>query len=104
VNTDAPWPTIEEAWTRVLEIQTKLHQWAANDPDRRFVDLHNLVCDPAFLLMAWKRVRGNRGAPLVWTAKRPTTSGPNGARNSSSLIFGPLSRPERSGRSQYENG
>ena len=47
---------------RVLEIQTKLHQWASADPDRRFDDLFNLVTDPAFLLVAWDRVRGNKGA------------------------------------------
>ena len=51
-----------EALARVLEIQTKLHQWATDDPQRRFVDLYNLVYDPAFLLIAWRRVRGNRGA------------------------------------------
>lgn len=62
MNTDASWPTAEEAAVRVQEIQTKLHQWAKDDPDRRFVDLFNLVCDPAFLLVAWKRVRTNRGA------------------------------------------
>jgi RNA-directed DNA polymerase len=43
-------------------MQTKLHQWATDDPERRFVDLFNLVADPAFLLTAWRRVRGNRGA------------------------------------------
>jgi len=43
-------------------MQAKLHQWASDDPDRRFVDLYNLVADPAFLLVAWRRVRGNRGA------------------------------------------
>ncbi|MEX5638067.1 reverse transcriptase domain-containing protein, partial [Parafrankia sp. FMc2] len=47
---------------RVLEIQTKLHRWAGDDPHRRFDDLFNLVADPAFLLVAWDRVRGNRGA------------------------------------------
>jgi RNA-directed DNA polymerase len=62
VNTDASWPTAEVAEARVLEIQTKLHRWATDDPHRRFNDLDNLVSDPAFLLMAWKRVRGNRGA------------------------------------------
>ncbi len=62
MNTDAPWPDLVEAEARVLEIQTKLHQWAADDPHRRFGDLYNLVCDPAFLLVAWARVRGNRGA------------------------------------------
>jgi RNA-directed DNA polymerase len=62
VNTDAPWPTLEEAEARVLGIQAKLHRWATDSPDRRFDDLFNLVCDPAFLVVAWKRVRGNRGA------------------------------------------
>ena len=47
---------------RVLEIQAKLHRWAGDDPHRRFDDLFNLVADPAFLLVAWVRVRGNKGA------------------------------------------
>jgi RNA-directed DNA polymerase len=62
VNTGASWPTLATAKARVLEIQTKLHRWAGDDPDRRFDDLFNLVCDPAFLLVAWHRVRTNRGA------------------------------------------
>ena len=47
---------------RVLGIQAKLHRWAAEHPHRRFDDLFNLVADPAFLLVAWDRVRGNTGA------------------------------------------
>ena len=47
---------------RVLEIQTKLHRWATDDAHRRFDDLFNLVADPGFLLVAWDRVRGNKGA------------------------------------------
>jgi len=62
VNTDAPWPSLAEAEARVLGIQAKLHQWATKDPDCRFDDLFNLVCDPAFLLLAWRRVKGNKGA------------------------------------------
>src|SRR6266498_4646047 len=62
VNTDASWPSLAEAEARVLQIQTKLHQWATDDPHRRFDDLYNLVADPAFLVVAWHRVRGNRGA------------------------------------------
>jgi RNA-directed DNA polymerase len=50
------------AEARVLGIQTKLHRWATDAPDRRFADLFNLVCDPAVLLVAWRRVRGNKGA------------------------------------------
>lgn len=62
MNIDDPPLRLEDAEARVLKIQTKLHQWAISDPDRRFDDLHNLVADPAFLLVAWNRVRGNRGA------------------------------------------
>jgi RNA-directed DNA polymerase len=47
---------------RVREMQTKLHRWAVADPGRRFDDLYNLVCDPAFLQIAWERVAGNSGA------------------------------------------
>ena len=65
MNTGAPWPDLDEAEARVRQIQTKLHQWATDDPDRRFDDLFNLVTDPAFLLVAWARVRGNRGARSV---------------------------------------
>jgi RNA-directed DNA polymerase len=62
VNTGAPWPSLKEAEPRVLAMQTKLHRWAAGDPGRRFDDLYNLVYDPAFLVVAWSRVRGNKGA------------------------------------------
>src|SRR3954452_20602681 len=61
VNTDVLWPDRELAETRVLRIQIKLHQWAIDDPDRRFDDLFNLVHDPAVLVAAWARVRGNKG-------------------------------------------
>src|SRR6058998_599508 len=43
-------------------MQTKLHHWATVDPDRRFEDLYNLVCDLSFLAVAWNRVRSNKGA------------------------------------------
>ena len=62
MNTDAPWPTLDEAEARVLGIQIKLHRWATDSPNRRFDDLFNLVSDPAFLVVAWNRVRSNRGA------------------------------------------
>jgi RNA-directed DNA polymerase len=59
-------PELEHAFyqaeRRVLGIQAKLHRWARDDPHRRFDDLFNLVCDPAFLLVAWVRVRSNKGA------------------------------------------
>jgi RNA-directed DNA polymerase len=62
VNTGAPWPDLDEAESRVLVMQSKLHQWAKADRGRRFDDLANLVYDPAFLVAAWARVRGNKGA------------------------------------------
>jgi RNA-directed DNA polymerase len=62
VNTGAPWPSLEEAESRVLVMQMKLHRWAAGDPGRLFDDLYNLVHDPAFLVVAWNRVRANKGA------------------------------------------
>jgi RNA-directed DNA polymerase len=64
LNNDASllWPSLGPALRRVLEHQRKLHRWARADPDRRFGDLFNLVCDRATLLVAWERVAGNRGA------------------------------------------
>jgi RNA-directed DNA polymerase len=62
VNTDDSELALFRAERRVREIQTKLHRWAREDPHRRFDDLFNLVADPAFLLVAWARVRGNKGA------------------------------------------
>jgi RNA-directed DNA polymerase len=62
VNTDELDAAVYRAERRVLEIQTKLHRWASDDRHRRFDDLYNLVGDPAFLLVAWDRVRSNKGA------------------------------------------
>ena len=50
------------AQERVLGWQTKLHRWAVRDERARFDDLFNLVCDPATLLVAWERVKRNRGS------------------------------------------
>jgi RNA-directed DNA polymerase len=63
VNIGAPLMLSPQAAAgRVLGIQRKLHKWASDDQDRGFSDLHNLVCDPATLMVAWRRVRGNRGS------------------------------------------
>jgi len=69
VNTGARWPTLPEAEAKVLATQQKLHQWAKADSDRQFVDLFNLVHDPALLVIAWNRVLRNKGA---------RTAGPDG--------------------------
>ena len=71
-----------EAERRVLGIQAKLHRWACDDPHRRFGDLFNLVTDPDFLLVAWNRVRGNKGARTAGvdhrTAESIVAAGPAG--------------------------
>ena len=62
MNSGGPRPSPKLAQERVLGIQRKLHRWSIDDQDRRFDDLHNLVCDPATLMVAWHRVRANRGS------------------------------------------
>lgn len=56
----ACWPDPDSAWRAVRKMQLKLHRWASEDSARRFDDLFNLVCDPAFLVM-----RPGSGAGLV---------------------------------------
>ena len=79
MNTDESELVLYRAERRVREIQTKLHRWARDDPHRRFDDLFNLIADPAFLLVAWDRVRGNKGA---------RTAGVDGATASSIAATG----------------
>jgi RNA-directed DNA polymerase len=74
VNTDELESALFRAELRVLKIQTKLHRWAGDDPHRRFDDLFNLVADPAFLLVAWDRVRGNKGARTAGVDGRTAVS------------------------------
>src|SRR3954466_8118013 len=74
VNTDESELALFRAERRVREIQTKLHRWARDDPHRRFDDLFNLVADPAFLLVAWDRVRSNRGARSAGVDRRTASS------------------------------
>src|SRR3954447_21692064 len=62
LNSVAPWLEPEWAQARVLGIQRKLHRWAGDDQDRRFQNLHNLVCDSSTLMVAWQRVRADRGS------------------------------------------
>ena len=61
-NGSAPGLAPQGSWSRVAEMQAKLHRWAAADPGRRFDDLFNFVHDPATLIVAFGRVAGNRGA------------------------------------------
>jgi RNA-directed DNA polymerase len=62
LNGDAPGSRLVGPWTRVSEMQAKLHRWAVADVGRRFDDLFNFVYDPATLIVAFSRVAGNQGA------------------------------------------
>jgi RNA-directed DNA polymerase len=62
VNAGVSWPDEFLAGALVRKMQVKLHRWAGEDSSRRFADLFNLVCDPAFLVVAWQRVATNVGA------------------------------------------
>ena len=78
MNTGVSWPGLLEAESRVLAMQSKLHQWAKADPGRSFDDVFNLVYDPAFLVVAWGRVRANKGARTAGVdgvAARPVVFG-----------------------------
>lgn len=61
-NGESTWPLFGAAERRVLGHQRKLHRWARSEPERRFGDVFNLICDRATLVVAWERVAGNRGA------------------------------------------
>lgn len=96
MNTGGPWPDLDEAESRVLGMQTKLHRWATVNPGRRFDDLYNLVHDPAFLVVAWRRVRGNKGARTAGVdGVAPRSIGPAAGKFLSGLRF---SRPAGSSR------
>ena len=40
----------------VLDMQRKLYRWSAADPEKRFANLFNIVCDRKTLLRAWQRL------------------------------------------------
>jgi RNA-directed DNA polymerase len=61
-NEGAPPERVLGPYGRVVEMQAKLHRWAAADAGRRFDDLFNFVHDPATLTIAFARVAGNQGA------------------------------------------
>ena len=89
MNTDELDAALFWAERRVLSIQAKLHCWACDDPHRRFDDLFNLVADPAFLLVAWDRVRGNKGARTAGVdGRQPAPSRLGRAPGSSSARCG----------------
>jgi RNA-directed DNA polymerase len=62
LNSDNPWPSLDEAEFWVLRIQQKLHRWSKEEEDRRYDDLLNLVYDRHTLRIAWERIKRNRGS------------------------------------------
>jgi RNA-directed DNA polymerase len=46
----------------ILDMQRKLYRWSTADPDKRFADLFNIVCDRGTLHRAWERLARNRGS------------------------------------------
>ena len=46
----------------VPDMQRKLYRWSIADPDKRFADLFNLVCDRRTLDAAWQKLSRNRGS------------------------------------------
>jgi SAM-dependent methyltransferase len=105
VNTGAPWPTPTEAKARVLEIQTKLHRWATDDHCRRFDDLFNLVCDPAFLVVSWARVRANKGSRSA-SVDGQTARGIEAGRDNPVMVHNPdswwLDEHAHAGREHFD--
>ncbi len=104
MNTDELEHAVVMAERRVLEIQTKLHRWASDDPHRRFDDLFNLVADPGFLLVAWDRVRGNKGAGTAGVDGRTAYYVEAEVARCSSTGCGPRSRTAASARYRHESG
>ena len=91
MNAPAPLPAVELAQERVLGWQTKLHRWAAEDENKRFGDLFNLLCDPATLVVAWERVKQNRGSKTAGVdGETRSRIEQTGVENVLSELSGPL--------------
>jgi RNA-directed DNA polymerase len=60
LNSDAPPARVLGPYGRVVEMQTKLHRWAAADSGRRFDDLFNLVAVRHVALIDRAEVQGLR--------------------------------------------
>ncbi len=46
----------------ILDMQRKLYRWSAANPEKRFTDLFNIVCDRRTLFHAWEKLASNRGS------------------------------------------
>jgi RNA-directed DNA polymerase len=59
-NGDAPRTGPVGSWTRVSEMQAKLHRWAVADPGRRFDDLFNFAAPRKRLVVSPVKPGGTR--------------------------------------------
>jgi RNA-directed DNA polymerase len=66
----------------ILDMQRKLYRWSAANPEKRFADLFNIVCDRGTLLRAWERLARNRGSNTPGTdrvTRKKVEERPDGA-------------------------
>ena len=66
----------------ILDMQRKLYRWSTENPDKRFTDLFNIVCDRGTLLHAWQRLARNRGSNTPGTdrvTRKAVEERPDGA-------------------------
>jgi RNA-directed DNA polymerase len=50
-----------------LDMQRKLYRWSAANPEKRFADLFNLVCDRRMIADAGKKLSRNKGSQTPGT-------------------------------------
>lgn len=65
----------------VLDMQRKLYRWSQSNPQQRFDDLFNWVCDPRNLEEAWRKLAGNTGSRtpgIDGTTRRKVEERPGG--------------------------
>ena len=91
LNSDKPWPSLEEAKSRVLHFQQKLHRWSQKDPEKRFSDLFNWVHEEATLVVAWHHVKSNRGSKTAGRHRASCVMAP-GPAGASTVSVGPRER------------
>ena len=46
----------------IFDMQHKLYRWSAANPEKKFADLFNIVCDRRTLNVAWERLARNKGS------------------------------------------
>ena len=46
----------------IFDMQHKLYRWSAANPEKKFADLFNIICDRRTLNVAWERLARNKGS------------------------------------------